>query len=63
MPAPRLARRPVRAVCRRTWAWGLRDRKSAHSVRVSRPTVAEDVRRAPEAGRSWPLPETLAETA
>jgi len=55
--------RPVRAGLRRTWACGLSDRQMAHSVRGSRPPVAEDVRRAPAAGRSWPLPDALAATA
>jgi predicted DNA-binding protein (UPF0251 family) len=55
--------RQVREVLRLTWACGLSDRKIAHSVRVSRPTVAEDVRRAQEAGLSWPLPDTLDDTA
>jgi len=35
----------------------------AHSVRVSRPPVAEYVRRAPAAGRAWPLPDALDATA
>ena len=59
MPAQRLSRRQVRAVLRLTWACGLRDRKLAQSLRVSRPTVAEYVRRAQAAGLSWPLPDPL----
>jgi transposase len=34
----------------------------AQRSRISRPTVAEYVRRAPAAGLSWPLPDSLAET-
>src|SRR5262249_57367545 len=45
------------------WACGLSDRKIAQSLRVSRPTVAEYVRRAQAAGLSWPLPDALDETA
>jgi len=55
--------RQVREVIRLKWAGGLRDRKIAHSLRVSRPTVAEYVRRAQAVGLSWPLPETLDEAA
>src|SRR4029450_140481 len=63
MPAQRLSMRQVREVLRLKWACGLSDRKIAQSVRASRPTVAEYVRRAQEAGLSWPLPETLDDTA
>ena len=55
--------RQVRAVLRLKWAGGLSDRKIAHSLRVSRPTVAEYVRRAQAAGLAWPLPDALADTA
>lgn len=55
--------RQVREVLRLTWACGLSDRKIAQSVRGSRPTVAEYVRRAQAAGLSWPLPDTLDDTA
>jgi transposase len=55
--------RQVREVLRLKWAWGLSDRKIAQSLRVSRPTVAEYVRRAQDAGLSWPLPDALDETA
>ena len=59
MPAQRLSMRQVREVLRLKWACGLSDRKIAQSVRVSRPTVAEYVRRAQAAGLAWPLPDTL----
>jgi transposase len=55
--------RQVREGLRLKWACGLSDRKIAQSVRVSRPTVAEYVRRAQAAGLSWPLPDTLDDTA
>jgi transposase len=51
--------RQVREVLRLKWACGLSDRKIAQSLRVSRPTVAEYVRRAQTAGLTWPLPDTL----
>jgi transposase len=55
--------RQVREVLRLKWACGLSDRKIAQSLRVSRPTVAEYVRRAQAAGLSWPLPEPLDDSA
>jgi transposase len=54
--------RQVREVLRLKWACGLSDRKIAQSLRISRPTVAEYVRRAQATGLSWPLPVTLDET-
>jgi transposase len=55
--------RQVREVLRLKWACSLSDRKIAQSLRGSRPTVAEYVRRAQAAGLSWPLPDTLDDTA
>jgi transposase len=55
--------RQIKEVLRLKWAGGLSDRKIAQSLSVSRPTVAEYVRRAQGAGLSWPLPETLDDTA
>jgi transposase len=55
--------RHIREVLRLKWACGLSDRKIAQSLRISRPTVAEYVRRAQTAGLSWPLPEALDDTA
>jgi transposase len=63
MPAQRLAMRHVTEVLRLKWSQGLSDRKIAQSLGISRPTVAEYVRRAQSAGLSWPLPATLDETA
>jgi hypothetical protein len=63
MPAQRLLMRQVREVLRLKWACGLSDRKIAQSLRVSRPTVAEYVRRAQAVGLSWPLPATLDDIA
>jgi DNA-binding transcriptional regulator LsrR (DeoR family) len=59
MPAKRLSMRQVKEVLRLKWACGLSDRQIAHSLRISRPTVADYVRRAKDAGLSWPLPEDL----
>jgi transposase len=61
MPAQRLSMRHIREVLRLKWASSLRDRKIAQSLRISRPTVAEYVRRAQAAGLSWPLPDRLDE--
>ena len=61
MPAQRLAMRQVNEVLRLKWAQGLSDRKIAHSLGISRPAVAEYVRRAQAAGLAWPLPATYDE--
>jgi transposase len=63
MPAQRLSMRHVKEVLRLKWGCGLSDRKIAPSLGISRPTVAEYVRRARAAGLSWPLPETLNDAA
>src|SRR6516165_2981044 len=63
MPAQRLAMRQVREVLRLKWAIGLSERKIAHGLGISRPTVAEYVRRAQAVGLSWPLPTLLDEAA
>jgi transposase len=55
--------RHVTEVLRLKWSQGLSDRKIAQSLGISRPTVAEYVRRAQSAGLSWPVPPTLDETA
>ena len=63
MPAQRLSMRHVTEVLRLKWDQGLSDRKIAQSLGISRPTVAEYVRRAQAAGLLWPLSATLDETA
>jgi transposase len=55
--------RQSKAGLRLTGAGGLSDRQIAHSLSVSQPTVAEDVRRAQGAGVAWPLPATLDDPA
>lgn len=55
--------RQVYEVLRLKWATGLSARQIAHSLGLSRPTVANYVRRAQEAGLSWPLPPGLDEAA
>jgi transposase len=63
MPRKRLSMRQVHDVLRLKWAGGLSDRQIAQSLGLSRPTVAAYVHRAQAAGLTWPLPETLDETA
>jgi transposase len=53
--------RQVYDVLRLKWAAGLSERQIAHSLGLSRPTVASYVHRAQAAGLSWPLPEGLDE--
>ena len=55
--------RQVREVLRLKWACGLSDRQIAHSLKISRPTVADYVRRAQAADLSWPLAQALDESA
>jgi DNA-binding transcriptional regulator LsrR (DeoR family) len=50
MPAQRLAMRQVHEVLRLKWGQGLSERKIAQSLGISRPAVAEYVRRAQAAG-------------
>jgi len=63
MPAERLLMRKIREILRLRWECRLSARQIARSLKVARSTVAEYVRRAREAGLSWPLPEELDETA
>lgn len=55
--------RQIREVLRLKRACGLSDRKAARSLGLSRPAVAEYVRRAEAAGLGWPLPEGLDDAA
>ena len=61
MPRKRLSMRQVHEVLRLKWGQELSDRKIAQSLGISRPAVAEYVRRAQAAGLSWPLPESYDE--
>lgn len=56
MPAKRLPMRKTREVLRLSWGLGLTSRQVAASLGLARSTVAEYIRRAEEAGLSWPLP-------
>lgn len=59
MPAKRISMRKVYEVLRLKWAAQLSDREIAHCVGLARSTVADYLRRAQEAGLSWPLPQDL----
>ena len=63
MPAKRLAMRQIKEVLRLKWSQGLSQRQIAHSLGISRPAIAEYLHRAEQAGLSWPVPESLDETA
>ena len=54
MPAKRLSMRKIKEVLRLKWVNGLSNRQIARISGVARPTVAEYLRRAAEAGISWP---------
>ncbi len=51
--------RQIREVFRQKWGLGFSNRQIAHSRGLSRPTVAEYLRRAQAAGLSWPLSSEL----
>jgi transposase len=53
--------RQVKEVLRLKWERRGSDRKIAQSLGISRPTVADDLRRAQAAGLAWPLPDTVDE--
>lgn len=53
--------RRIREILRLKWSCGLGDRAVAEAFSVSRSTVSKYVRRAREAGLSWPLPADLTE--
>ena len=63
MAAERLSMRQIRDVLRLKWECGLSDRRTARSCGISRPAVAEYVKRATAAGLSWPLPAGLDDAA
>jgi transposase len=62
MPQERLPRRKIRDVLRLK-ASGLSKRKIAASIGGSATAAGECIRRAQEAGLSWPLPEDLTDEA
>jgi transposase len=51
--------RKIREVLRLKWGNGMSNRRIAASSGIGRPTVSEYLRRAEEAGLSWPLPGGL----
>ena len=54
--------RKIKEVLRLKWGKGMSNRQIANSCGIGRPTVGEYLRRAQEAGVSWPLPAGLDET-
>lgn len=61
MSAKRLSMRKVKEVLRLKWLCGLSHRQIAKSCSIGRTTVSEYLRRAKEAGLTWPLPEGMDE--
>ena len=59
MPRPRLTMRKVREILRLAEGQGLSRRQVGRALGVPFTTVADHLRRAKEAGLSWPLPEGL----
>jgi len=62
MPRERLTMRKIKEVLRLKWGNGLSDRKTAISCCISRPTVVEYIRRAKQAGLTYPAYEEMDET-
>ncbi len=63
MAGKRLPMRKIREILRLKWEVGLSHRAIARSCSVGLGTVSLYLKRAREAGLSWPLPEALDETA
>jgi transposase len=61
MVQERLTMRKIAEVLRLKWECKLSNRAIARSCSISHSTVSEYVRRAEEAGLSWPLPEDMGE--
>jgi transposase len=61
MAQERLTMRKIAEVLRLKWECGLSNRAIARSCSISHSTIAEYLRRAQEAGLSWPLPPDLGE--
>lgn len=62
MPNQRLSMRKIREVLR-LQASGMSNRQIAQSVHLARPTIANYLRRAAQAGLGWPLPPQLTDAA
>jgi len=62
MPAKRLSTRKIKEVLRLN-ASGMSNRKIARSLNQSRPSVANYLQRAVDAGLKWPLPPELSDAA
>jgi transposase len=63
VPRPRLAMRKVRDILRLAWGQGLSRRQVGAALGIPFTTVADHLRRAAEAGLSWPLPDGLDDAA
>ena len=57
MAKARLSMRKIKETLRLTYQCGLSRRQVAHSLKVSRSTVADYLYRAEKAGMTWPLPD------
>ncbi len=62
MARKRLFMRKIKEILRLRWDSGLSIRGIAKSCSVGRETVREYLRRASEAGLSWPLPDGMSDT-
>lgn len=62
MPAKKISMRKITEVLRLSWGCQQSQRQVALQCSISRPCVGEYLRRASDAGLSWPLPEELTDT-
>jgi transposase len=62
MPAKKISMRKINDVLRLSWGCQQSQRQVALQCNISRPCVAEYLRRASDAGLSWPLPPELTDT-
>jgi len=59
----RLSMRKIREVLRLKFDFDLTDRQISNSVKVTRSTIAEYLRRFAQTGIAWPIPTDLTDTA
>ena len=63
MPAERISMRNVREILRLHFVFGLGKRPIGRSCNLAHSTVGDYLKKAEEAGLSWPLPEDLDDAA
>ena len=62
MAATRLSMRTIREILRLRWEHHLSKKQIAVSCNIARSTISDYLRRAQQAGLTWPLPEDMDDT-